>query len=87
MLLSKGILYSLDKCSHQGVAHWHQYALHGAPSHQGVTPSWRRPLRSDGVPPTHWDIGWHTKGDTMFMEVTKKMPHHGATLLTHMTTS
>ena len=21
---------------------------------QGITPSWRRPLRSDGVPPTHW---------------------------------
>ena len=26
---------SLDKCSHQGVAHWHQYTLHGDPSIQG----------------------------------------------------
>ena len=48
---------SLDKCSHQGSAHWQQYALHSAPSHQGVP---RRntvevsALRSDGVPPTHW---------------------------------
>ena len=26
---------SLDKCSHQGSAHWQQYALHDAPSHRG----------------------------------------------------
>ena len=25
----------LDKCSHQGSAHWQQYALHGDPSHRG----------------------------------------------------
>ena len=65
MLLSRGILYSLDKCSHQGVAHWHQYALHGAPSHRGyhVRASWRCPLRSDGVPLSHWVV------------------HHGCTML------
>ena len=77
---------SLDKCSHQRSAHWQQYALHSAPSFQGVH------LRGDVpcavmrcLPP----IALHTKGDrhTMFMEVTKKMPHHEATLLTHMTTS
>ena len=27
---------SLDKCSHQGSAHLHQYTLHGDPSHRGV---------------------------------------------------
>ena len=26
---------SFGKCSHQGVAHWHQYALHGVPSIRG----------------------------------------------------
>ena len=26
---------SFGKCSHQGVAHWHQYTLHGDPSHRG----------------------------------------------------
>ena len=75
---------SLDKCSHQGSAHWQQYALHGAPSIQGSHPRGGVPCAVMGCLPP---IGWHTKGDTMFMEVAKKMPHHGATLLTHMTTS
>ena len=26
---------SFGKCSHQGVAHWHQYTLHGDPSIHG----------------------------------------------------
>ena len=75
---------SLDKCSHQGSAHWQQYALHGAPSHRGYHVRGGVPCAVMGcLSPT----GWHTKGDNMFMEVAKKMPHHGATLLTHMTTS
>ena len=47
---------SLDKCSHQGSAHWQQYALHSAPSNRGSHPRGGVPwaLRSDGVPPTHW---------------------------------
>ena len=75
---------SLDKCSHQGSAHWQQYALHGAPSNRGSHPRGGVPCAVMGCLPP---IGWHTKGDTMFMEVAKKMPHHEATLLTHMTTS
>ena len=47
---------SLDKCSHQGVAHWQQYALHGAPSIQGSFAPGAgvlsiHALHSDGVPP------------------------------------
>ena len=52
---------SLDKCSHQGSAHWHHYTLHDAPSHGGVPFSWRRPLRSHGGALTHWWVhqGWY----------------------------
>ena len=75
---------SLDKCSHQGSAHWQQYALHGAPSNRGSHPRGGVPCAVMGCLPP---IGWHTKGDTMFMEVAKKMPHHGPAVLTHMTLS
>ena len=80
---------SLDKCSHQGVAHWHQYALHGAPSHSR-TGGTTFVLRG-GVPcavmgclsPT----GWYTMDVPCWWRMAKKMPHHGPAVLTHMTLS
>ena len=71
---------SLDKCSHQGSAHWQQYALHGAPSHQGVTPSWRRPLRSDGVPLVLGGCHMCQEGCPMMRQLLGHLHEHGITL-------
>ena len=53
---------SLDKCSHQGVAHWHQYTRCTViPPSRGDLFRKASALLSDGVPPTHWVVhqGWY----------------------------
>ena len=67
---------SLDKCSHQGSAHWHQYTLHGDPSHRGVLAPGAGVL---SIPAQLWGAP-HTLGCPMMRHLLGHFHEHGITL-------
>ena len=72
---------SLDKCSHQGSAHWHQ-SLARCALHPGVIcPRGWRSLHLCTVMGCFPPIGGYTKSGAMLVVMAKKMPHHGAAIL------
>ena len=72
---------SLDKCSHQGSAHWHQ-SLARCALHPGVIcPRGWRSLHLCTVMWCFPPIGGYTKSGAMLVVMAKKMPHHGAAIL------
>ena len=71
---------SLDKCSHQESAYWHQYGLARCALQQGITPSWRRPLRSDGVPLVLGGCHMCQEGCPMMRHLLGHLHEHGITL-------